>query len=266
MKIKFTDSLGNSLDLSALNDANGYAPRGDYGDYDTKVKVLDKFGVEGGYETGDGVLGVRNAEVKIWFIAQTDLAYRTRLARVVNFFRAERRPFYIEDSDNNLRAKISFKGMSWKPREGSTHRIGEGTIKLIMLDALWESTSTVTITSANVSSNSSIYIVVSSNIEVYNAYPLIKMTTAGANADFSLTNATNGDSIRIQQVNLTSGQFVQVNSVDGLIYYGTTLSPTSKTDGNFPRLVNGLNQITYQSAIGTAATSIEIIYRPRFVI
>jgi hypothetical protein len=266
MKIKFTDSLNNSLDLSALNDADGYAPRVDFGDFETKVKVLDKFGVEGGYETGDGVLGSRNAEVKIWFIAQTDLAYRQRLARVVNFFRAEKRPFYLVDTDNNLRAKVSFKGMSWKAREGSTHRIGEGTIKLAMLDALMESTSTVTITSANIASGSSMYIVVSSNIEVYNAYPQIKMTTAGANADFSITNVTNGDSVRIQQVNLTSGQFVQVDSVDGLIYYGTTLSPTSKTGGNFPRLVNGLNQIQYQSAIGTAATSIEIIYRPRFVI
>lgn len=266
MNIKFTDSLGNSLDLTTLNDAEGYAPRGDYGDFDIKVNVLDKFGVEGGYETGDGVLGHRSAEVKIWFIAQTDLAYRTRLSRVVNFFKPERRPFYLEDTANNLRTKVSFKGMSWKPREGSTHRIGEGTIKLIMLDGLWESTNEVTITSANIASDSSVYIVVSSNIEVYNAYPKIKMTSSGANADFSITNVTNGDSVRIQQVNLTSGQFVQVDSVDGLIYYGTTLSPTSKTDGNFPRLVNGLNQIKYQSAIGTQATEIEIIYRPRFVI
>ena len=274
MKTILVDSLANILDLTDITDQTKrlYNPKQELPDISTQVKILDRFQMDGGFETGDGTIKSRSMEVTIYIIAtnpgnptilELDKNFRRVYNQVGAFFKPNRRPFYIEDSDNGLRTKVSYGGMKGKWKAGLEMRIAEATLQFNMVDPFFEGV-VLNHSESNVATGGTFIVAVNDAdlIEVYNGYPIIGVTALGSNPDFTLENLTTGDSIRIQELSFSTGNIITMNSEDGTVKLGTVIKPLMKTDGNFLKLQGGNNTFSY---MGASNVDISIDYRRRYL-
>lgn len=268
MKIRFTDSapVPNELDLSALSvSGEKYKPKRNEISIKYNSDALDKFGISGSYETGDGTVKSRSFDVSCYVIGRNDLEYRQRITRINQFFKAKFRPFYVYDDDNLLRSKILLGSIEQKFKsQGLENIFCELSLKCEMLDSLWEDSSETVEQFYNVSANSTFTVTVAdaNGLEVMDAFPVIEIVSKGFNPNIVLTNQANNGTIRLSDSNIANGVKLTVSSLDGTVKIGTNLKPAIKTGGYFLKLENGDNIIKIQSL---SAADIKVTYRKRYL-
>lgn len=265
MKIKFVDNVGNILDLSGLSASDKYKPKRDEISLKYNSDSLEKFGISGAFETGDGTIKSRSFAVSCYIFGRTDLEYRKRITQVNQFFKAENRPFWIYDEDTQLRAKIRLEGIEQKFKSVGLENIyADAVIKCEMLDSLWEDISETSEQFYSVIADGTFTVIVAdpNSLEVADCFPVIEIVSAGFNPNIVLTNQANNGTIRLSDSNIGSGVKLTVSSVDGTVKIGNNLKPSIKTGGYFLKLKNGSNIIKYQAL---SAADIKITYRKRYL-
>lgn len=265
MKIKFMDSAGNVLDLSTLSATEKYKPKRNEIGIKFNSDSIEKFGISGSFETGDGTIKSRSFSVSCYVFGRNDMEYRSRIMLINQFFRSKLRPFYIYDDDNLIRAKTRLEGIDQKFKSvGLENIFADVELKLEMLDALWEDSSETSEQFYSVAPNTTFTVSVSdpNGLDVYDAFPVFEIVSAGFNPNIVLTNLANNGTIRLSDSNIGAGVKLTVSSVDGSVKLGENLKPSVKTGGYFLRLENGDNIIKFQSL---TAADIKVTYRKRFL-
>lgn len=265
MKIKFMDSAGNVLDLSALSATEKYKPKRNEIGIKFNSDSIEKFGISGAFETGDGTIKSRSFSVSCYVFGKTDIEYRKRITLLNQFFRSKLRPFYIYDDDNLIRAKIRLEGIEQKFKSvGLENIFADLELKLEMLDSLWEDSSETSEQFYSVAPNSNFTVNVSdaNGLIVFDAFPVFEIVSSGFNPNIVLTNLANNGTIRLADSNIGAGVKLTVSSIDGTVKIGSNLKPAVKTGGYYLKLENGDNIIKFQSL---TAADIKVTYRKRFL-
>lgn len=271
MKVEFRDKDDNILTLTDFVDFD-YHEAPSSNDFKTNNRILERFATDGGYEIGDGTIDPRSGNVGLTFSATSDRIYRLYANRISSFFRPEQAPFYIVDTDNQLRQKISYSGINSGYSHGQEMRFVKHEIKYIAIDPFWESITPITTTINGITNGQTFDVIVADtnpvspnyNITVYEAYPIIAVTTLSNNVNFAVTNNTNNGSFNIVDSSFTAGQTVTVNGEDGTIKKGNVINSRILAGGRPFKLKSGTNTLLYQTALG-ALVNIVITHRNRYL-
>jgi hypothetical protein len=275
MKFKFLDKNNNELDVSnfIVNSlAKKIYPKPDFPDIKTNTKILERFSIDGGYETGDGTIKTRSNKLSIDIVSTSDKNFRLIYNIIANFFRPENRPFYTYDSDNQVRQKISFKGINSKYIEGAEMRVSSCSIDYEAIDPLFE-TDEIIVTTLNVIPNQTISIntidmnSLSPNyqIPVRESIPIIEIKALATNPDFVINNLTTEETFRIIDSSFTTGRTISVSTFDGEVKNENIVNNKILSSGRPFKLINGINNIQYQCPVNFNV-DIQIKYRRRYVL
>ncbi|MCK6381892.1 MAG: phage tail family protein [Leptospiraceae bacterium] len=266
MRLQFIDKNNSVLDLNTISNFN-YTY--DFPALELRNSIVERLSIDGGYETGDHTYKSRKFPISFTLTAKTDLEFRKIINNIVVFFASNKRPFVMRDTDNpsllsNMEAKIIFGGIKPKFKEGLELRVCQGEIDIEIISPFFEYPAAVV---ANTFSNNEIFNIniddVVNNIKAYNAYPIMTITTASLNNDFSITNNTNNLSMRLQENNFTPSDTIEVDCYNGQIKLNNQIKNRIMTSGSFIKFESGSNAILYQ---GTPDITISFSYRSRFIL
>jgi hypothetical protein len=267
MKLQATDKDDNLFDFNKFHI---------FKESNVKVRtnIQKRLGKDGGLVTGDRRVDPRTIRVTRDFASgcegseSRDSQYRAVLNDIYQFFRADRSPHYLEDTDELLRAEIALQeiGNDYKSK-GLERRIGTLSLSFRMPCSAWEDLNEIEVVNATgspLASDDTINLNVSSIMEVY---PVISITTDAPTPDFVLSNESNGGAISIGTNGFIPGTTLTMDSIKGRIELddGVSVSEISHAlaDGyGFLFLMPGQNVIKYNSAFGNINISIK--YRGRY--
>jgi hypothetical protein len=266
MKIKFADSLGNELDFdNPLIFNKAYYPKNTLWKVKFNSDKIDKFGVSGSFETGDLTIQSDVIAINLYFTATNDLEFRRAYNYVANFFKPQNRPFYIVDTDNDIRCKVRIESIDPKYKsEGSEHRLADASINFSMLDALWESNTAITQTNSITAPDFTFEIDTRDPyfIPLYDCLPVFTITSTDFNPNISITNLTNDITISLSDANIGASSVLVVDSNTGLITLGSNIKSSIKNGGYFLKLEDGINEIRVQCLNDL---TIQTSYRRRYI-
>lgn len=262
MNLKFVDSLGNEYALSKNFKISISA-------YKRRTGVQKRYGKDGGVATGDQMADSRDISFQYEPVRQTDTTYIDSINELIGFFRMDRAPFYLVDTETNRRTEIVLKQATDEPSvEGTERRIGKNKIDFEMIDAFWEDNDEISFSSptGGMATGDSLTIDNTSYIE---CYPVITITPYETNTDFTIRNAVTGAAVTLGSNAFVPGTSFEIDSQSGTIYLITSSSrmemSSALADGSgFIKLVPGENEIQYTSVFGDV--DIEISYRRRYAV
>lgn len=266
MKLKIIDSVGNELDFyNPRIFSKVFYPKIELWTLSFNSEKIDKFGVSGSFETGDLTIKSDSININFDFIAKNDLEFRRCYTFVGNFFKSDNRPYYLVDTDNNLRAKIRVEKLVPKyVGEGLEHRVAKAVLTVSLLESVWESNTSIIQTNI-ITPPSSTFIIDTRDpyhIALYDCYPVFTITSGGFNPNISLTNLNNNITINLSDSSITNGSVLVIDSNTGLIKIGDTIKSSIKTGGYFIKLVDAINYIKVQSLNNL---TIKTEYRRRYI-
>lgn len=260
MKFKITNSE-TELILSS-----NFKPR--FGRFRRRLGLRDRYGRPGSEATGDKMTSSRPISFSFQTVSQNDSDYISALADIFAMFRADRAPYYLVDTDNSRRARIEMESQDDRAAsEGTSFRIGEGTLELEMLDGYWEDLEQ-TIVSSPTGGMSNNEVLSVNNSAVADTYPVIEITPYQANSEFTITNTTTGSAFTLGSSAFVVGTTFIVSSVNGTVYLddGTTqveLSSALSDGSGMIKLIPGVNNLRYESSFGDV--DVDVKFRKRFV-
>lgn len=246
--------------------------------YKISDKIAARYNGYGGVVKGDGKFADRDLNLKFsistknvkrkvsgnW-VLDGQLEHRKILNYIARFLRPEMRDFWLENINYNIETRINHEGLRPKTTEGLEYIVSEYDMPLAMVDGLWlgQEITQVAVTDYT----SSFAIQIDTDIENYpvypfDAFPVIEITTAHSNSDFTIINTTNKYSIRVQENVFTTGHTITLDSVKGKAYFNSSEKMKMITDGYFLYLSPGINNFEYS---GLAPCVLTIKYRPRYV-
>lgn len=266
MKIKIIDSIGNELDFSNPRIfSKTFYPKLELWSLDFNSEKIDKFGTSGSFETGDLTIKSDSIPLKLEFVATNDTEFRRCYSWVGNFFKPQNRPFYLVDTDNNLRTKIRIESLKPKYKaQGLEHRIAEATLTMSLLDSLWENNTQVVQENYIIAPDYTFDIDTKDPllIPIYDCIPIFTITSLGFNPNITITNGANDISLNLSDANINTNSVLKVDSNTGLIMLGSNIKSSIKTGGYFIKLEEGINPIRIQCLNDL---QIKIEYRRRYI-
>lgn len=266
MKFKIIDSVGNELDFSNPRIfSKTFYPKIDLWSLEFNSEKIEKFGTSGSFETGDLTIKSDSIPLKLEFIATSDLEFRRCYSWVGNFFKHQNRPFYLVDTDNDLRAKIQIQSLKPKYKaQGLEHRIAEATLTMSLLDALWENNSLVSQENYIIAPDFTFNVDTKDPylVPVYDCIPIITITSLGFNPNITITNRLNDISLNLSDANITTNSVLKIDANTGLIMLGSNIKSSIKTGGYFIKLEDGVNPIRIQCLNDL---QIKFEYRRRYI-
>lgn len=266
MKIKIVDSKNNELDFDDPRIFNKvYYPKIKLWTLEFNSEKIDKFGVSGSFETGDLTIKSDSIPIDLEFVATNDTEFRRCYAWVGNFFKPQNRPFYIVDTDNNIRTKIRVQSLKPKYKgDGLEHRLADAALTVSLLDGLWENNYITSQENTIIAPDATFEIDTTDPylLPIKDCIPIFTITSQGFNPNIVMTNKTNNISINLSDANINNGTILKVDSNAGLIMLGSSIKSSVKNAGYFLTLEEGINQIRVQSLNNLI---IKTEYRRRYV-
>jgi hypothetical protein len=243
----------------------------DVSTYRPRLGVQSRYGKSGGEATGDREVDPRDITIGLDLTTTegNDYDYIQSMDTILGFFRPENGPFYIYDDQDDAsgtalprRARIDLKEENLTGK-GVERRIMSGTIKLVMLDGLWEVSTAETYENptGGLADQDTFTL---TNSSKFRAYPVYTITALTNNSLFKITNTTSDVFMEIGTSDFYIGESIIIDAVNGSITIdGVDIIATSLSDGSsFPDLLAGANVMEYESAYGACELSIE--WRSRF--
>lgn len=145
----------------------------------------DRIGSYGVEVRGDQKFSKRGIKINYDIVSKTDAQFRSEMNKIMHFFSnpTEDRPYYLIDTDNNIRCEVIPDGNESNSLEGLLFRIAKnGVLDFIMVKSLWETAP------ENFSQTLSALDTFQFPIhpQSYEISPTIEIVTSGINDDFSL--------------------------------------------------------------------------------
>lgn len=223
---------------------------------------------DGGIATGDRRANSRvirlsyNASNDDGAANLSDENYRSLLNRLVGFFRIELSPFYLVDTDNNLRTEVELSENQDQPiNPGLEYIIGNNVAALEMLTGHWEDLDEQTAEYTGIIENGDTIVI--DNDSFLKCYPIFRITALNNVIEFTLTNNTTGESFTFSTPSYVTGAVLVVDfSGEGLVELDGVDAMSSITEGGSITLNPGSNEIVFESALGEV--SIQTTYRRRY--
>ncbi|TGK10347.1 hypothetical protein [Leptospira stimsonii] len=246
---------------------------------ETSGEYREKMGEWGSVFVGDAKQSKREFTLKFTYTngKPRDLDARIVIDEIGAFFSEpeEDGDFWIEDIDNQIRAKVMTTIFDPKTGEGLENRIVNGEIKFRLIDALWE----------NAKPNQEIFTLNSEDFKTFSlpsysvqVKPIFEIKALNPNPDFAIdigridkaTGEFRGSqSIRIQQIDFTTNDVITIDCVDGKALHrkaGSEIVSENEwmiTDGGWMAIGRRDRAIRYQ---GTGSIELTLKFRPRFFI
>lgn len=257
--------LRNSVDSDSDLDIHKYMPV--FADYKKRVNSQRRYSKDGGVIVGDSFTDIRNITLDFNVVSETDTPYRAVLNELVGFFNPIKAPYYLIDTDNDLRAQIVLESISDRPKtKGLEKLFGNNKLGLKMLDGHWEDLTSNSADSGTGGLENNETLVVN-NDSFIDCYPIITVDPLQTNQLFTIRNETTGDQIEIGSNFFVTGSSFIINSQDGTLFLDNGVSlveaSASIADGSgFIKLIAGNNTIKYQSNFG--AINMQVDFRRRY--
>lgn len=258
MYLKLINNLSEEIDLS-LDTTRNFRPR--FSALNKRVNSVDRYGKPGSVIVADENYNSREISFDFDISEITDSSYKSLLNEIIGFFATNKAPYYLHDTDNNIRTKVNFKSLSENPESGNIYRVARCKLVLLMNDVFWEdlTSSTVSSETGGLSTGESLTVNNTGNL---NIYPIITVTAKSSNSLFSITNQANDDKIEIGSNAFTvSDQFI-IDCENGTLYLDDGVSSVESSaaisDGTgFIKLIPGNNILLYESALGDIDLDVE---------
>jgi phage-related protein len=234
------------------------------GQYKRRLGVSQRYGREGAKITGDRKVSSRTLTLQKDFGTSNDDDYNDLIESVHGIFYDDYSPFYLVDTDRQVRANIELDSINPTWTKGLEKRKTSIQLQFIMIDSYFENYNVSTENWAN-AADSDTYLV--TNIGAVDAFPIITITAQGDNFEFTILNQRTEGLITIGTNAFVLGTTIEIDCQNGTIYLDDTITRTEIShaiaDGTgFFWFDLGDNTLEYQSIYGNADIVIE--YRPRY--
>lgn len=240
----------------------------EFGDYKRRNSIQKRYGKDGGVIIGDQRADTRDIKLSHAPAFQTDSEYLSYVNEIIGFFNPDYAPFYLVDTDNNRRCEVVLNSASDEAdTEGLEFRVGKDKLALEMMDAHWEDLEEIVEASPTGGLADGETMIITNN-SYFDAYPVITISPAAINTDFTIKNNTTGAQFTLGSSSFVPGAEFEIDCKNGTIYLTvggarTEMSSALADGGGFIKLTPGENEIQYNSVFG--ACDIEISYRRRYV-
>ena len=228
------------------------------GSYKKRIKYYNKFNRDGVIQLGDGKIDKRKVTISLTTVSMDDTEYIDFVNTIVEFIQDYNAPIYLEDVVTGRMAEIEIESIDVKESKGLERRIGDIKISAVMLDSSFNIKYKKE--SVTVSDKESITI---TNDSYLDAYPIIEVETLTENSDFSITNGSTDETIKIGSGGFNSDYSMSINSVTGFIQLIDSegikqeISYAIGDNSLFIHLKPGDNIISYNSVAGSVKLTIK---------
>lgn len=229
-----------------------------------RLGVQQRYGRDGGFLTGDKKVSTRTIQLQHEITATNDTDYNTQIQNIHGIFYDDYAPFYLIDTDRNIRAEIELDSIAENWSKGVERRLVSITINLILLESYFENLNATSVVWTNAATGNTKLI---TNVGAVDAYPFITITPATNNPEFHIINQRTQDKISIGTIAFIAGTTIEIDCINGTVYLdnGITRTEISSAIGDgtgFFYFDLGDNTLEYQSPYSNADLTIE--YRPRY--
>lgn len=231
-----------------------------------RTTYLDRFGQPGVEKQGDGNETTRTLTLSYALASETDAGFILDSDELYAAIRKDLAPFYIHDTDNDRRLRVSPDELDLTPKPGTELRYNAARVRFTALDAFWEKITATEVDSGTLALENQDTLSCP-NPGVVTVYPIITVIPAESNRTFSLINNTADDIMTIASNSFVPGTSIEIDARDETVYLinGNTRTEISSAvaDGTgFLHLLPGENEIQYESAYG--AVTCTVSYRRRW--
>lgn len=210
-----------------------------------RTGIKKRYSKHGGQPTGDEQVDAREITFKYGRGFQTDQDFRDWANTLVRFFRKENAPHYLADLDNLTRTRVRLTEISPTWGDGLEYRVIDATMKLSMLDAVWED-ATETLDAWNGVTNGDTHLISLSN-QFADCYPVFTITAINDNPEFTINNLTLGAGFTMAHNAFLAGSIMVLDFITGEFTLDGVLIPQSMTQGGPFFLRPGANTLEYLS-------------------
>lgn len=230
-----------------------------------RVSAGDRLRADGAHAVGDETFEERKFSIKYAEWAPNDHAkYRANLNELEAFFRREFRPYFLVDSQNQIRTRIALTENRIRELRGNNNTVSiNNSLECLMLDGLWEDLSPEVWpeppASGQVSPTQEITI---QNTGPFDAFPELSITAQADVVSFILESTTLGGGFEFESNDFLTGKTLYFSSVDGTVTLeGVEKSAAIKRGGPLV-FTPGANTLRYDSTGG--AVELAITWRRRY--
>lgn len=231
--------------------------------YDKEMDIVEKTALPGSSKIGESRLKSGMLTLSIQIIFETDNAYRDAVNELYqNFDDIE----YLIDTDNGLRTKVEFNGMTENVDNnvGSILRDSICEFKLLQLNPYWEDN-----TENSASDSGTNFSISVQNDGAMPTRPIIDVTSTSANESFSIYVESNSEGIQINDLsfgNETDLQDYEIDCINGTAKLGDNELDRNnriKTNTGFFEIPKGSQTIKVISDSNAAVT---VKWRNRYIL
>lgn len=286
MRLYFENADGSGSRYDVSNNLNFTWSDFRWDEFVRRQTYKPRFGRDGSVETGDGRVESRGFTIKYQIasgdyeqiiaaggtdytdVQQTkDESYRAALSELLSFFRPEKKPFYLIDTDalggTGLRCQIGFKSNLDDPVEGNILMVADGTLKIESINGMWEDIDWISVAdTGELESGDTLTI---DNTGPESTWPYFEFTASNNVQSLTIRNETNGQFFTFSNTSFGAGSVLVVDATgeEFRVTLDDISTATSMTDGSGPvQLEPGENVLKFESPTGVVTYDIK--YRRRY--
>ena len=229
--------------------------------YNIRSNKLDRYQQSGSILQGDLKSSARSITFNYNILAEDDANFRYGMNKIASFFRKKNRPYYLVDTENQIRTEVYATANEPNWEAGLELRVMDCALRLDMLEVVWEDT-IETVKTATLANNGTIDISINPICE--STFFKIDFETNVYNPRFAFNNLTQGGSFLCEKSTFDNGDTITVDGRGkGSVQYNSVVEKRILTGGIYFPLDAGLNQLQYQSNFGSI--DITISYRQKYL-
>jgi hypothetical protein len=262
MQLQFRDVNDTVKAIDKLDFAYTVSP------YRRRVNIQPRFGKSGGVVSGDEQVDARDISLKMNVASESSVTYLNNINSLVGFFLPDNGPFYMEDTDRNLRTEVRYLSYADNsPETGTQNKVSASNkLDLKMLDSHWEDQDAIIVSSPSGGIANGETLVINNDGPV-DCYPIINVRALSNNSDFSIVSDELGISCRLGSNSFVIGCEFTIDCINGTIFLNDGISDVESSASlfsgtGFLRIKTGENTFRYESEFGDC--EIDISYRRRF--
>jgi hypothetical protein len=231
-----------------------------------RTSFNDRFGQPGQEPQGDGKESARSIVFTYSVDSETDSGFILDAETLYASVRGDLGPFYIVDSANGRRLKVTPTDLDLTPKAGTELRYASARLGFQAVDTFWEA-STATEVDSGTAALDNQETLECTNAGVITIYPIITVTPDESNQTFAIFNDTTEDVFTFSSASFVPGSVLEIDCQNGTVYLTNVTTVTEVSNGiadgtGFLHLVPGLNSLRYESAYG--AVTMTVSFRRRW--
>lgn len=229
--------------------------------HNIRSNKLERYQQSGSVLQGDLKSPSRDIQFNFNILAETDPDFRYGLNKIASFFKKSNRPFYLVDTENQIRTEVYRAGLepNWQP--GLAYRVSDCVLRMDMLDATWED---IIETSKTQTLQPNDLMTIQINPICEECFFEVTFEGMQPNTRFAFNNLSNGGSFLCEKAEFDDGDLIVVDGRGkGSVTYNSVTEKRIITGGIYFPLSPGENQLQYQSNFGEIQATVK--YRQRYL-